>query len=177
MSPKHGPSLDCPSHYRDAACYPSEYPSSEPGTVVHIHYESGAGSYLCSGTMLSQRGVSGNQLRDLLLTAHHCIGTREEADSIESVHYLMASRCGGLSLDERVFWTYGGADYLEGLHSADQTLVELRGPFRSGYWLSGWDASNDAPPPGAVFGLHHPSGAWMAFSKGLAYERRDVVRS
>ena len=179
VTPKDGGPLTCPLHYVDAVCYTSEYPSSRQsrdmrGMVVHIHFESGIYSYWCSGTMLSQKGVPDSRLRDFLLTAHHCISTGEEADSIESAHYLAASTCGGTRLDDRVFWTYGGADYIAGLHSADQTLVELRGPFLRGYWLSGWDASNDDPYATAVYGLHHPNGKWMAFSKGLAGYRRDV---
>ena len=180
VTPKHGDgSLSCPLHYVDTACNTSDFPSDSnqfdlQGAVVHIHYESGAFSFGCSGSMLSQKEVSQDRLRDFLLTAHHCINTREEADSIESAHYLAASRCGGLLQDRRVFWTYGGADYITGLHSADQTLVELRGPFPNAYWLSGWDANSDAPYQTAVYGLHHPRGRWMAFSKGFASDRRDI---
>ena len=133
-TPKHASdnALECPFHYVEAACYTSEYPSDPQsgdmrGMVVHIHYESNGLSYLCSGATIVQRGAATQ--RALLLTAHHCIETGAEADSIESVHYYAASRCGGTSLDARAFRTYGGAEYLAGLHSADQTLVELRGPF------------------------------------------------
>ena len=162
VTPKDGGPLTCRSYYVDAVCYTSEYPSSRQsgdmrGMVVHLHYESGIYSYVCSGTMLSQKGVAQAQLRDLLLTAHHCVSTRGEADSIESAHYLAASTCDGILLDDRVFWTYGGADYIAGLHSADQTLVELRGPFLESYWLSGWDADNDALPG---CGLRTPSPQW-----------------
>ena len=171
-TPKHDSdnALECPFHYVEAACYTSGYPSV--GMVVHIHYESNGRSYWCSGTMIVQRGAT---QRALLLTAHHCISTRGEADSIESVHYYAASRCGGTSLDGRMYRTYGGADYLAGLHSADQTLVELRGPFSGrSVWLSGWDASNNGPYEDSVFGLHHPNGYPMAFSKGSANQRRDI---
>ena len=180
LAPKDGGSLDCPLHYSQAVCHTSRYPSTERdgdlrGMVVHIHYESGIYSYVCSGTMISQKGISGAQLRDLLLTAHHCINTRAEADSIESAHYLAAATCGGSSLDSRSFYTYGGANYLAGLHSADQTLVELRGPFPSSYWLTGWDAGRDAPFDNTkVYGLHHPSGHPMAYSEGVPHERIDI---
>ena len=172
-TPKHASdnALECPFHYVEAACYTSEYPSV--GMVVHIHYESNGLSYLCSGATIVQRGAATQ--RALLLTAHHCIETGAEADSIESVHYYAASRCGGTSLDARAFRTYGGAEYLAGLHSADQTLVQLRGPFSGrNVWLSGWDASNNGPYEDAVFGLHHPKGHPMAFSKGSANQRRDI---
>ena len=184
VTPKHGGTspLDCPSHQRDAACYTPEYPSGPEsldlrGVVVHIHYESGTSAYVCSGAMVNQR-VPVARLRYLLLTAHHCIGTREEADSIESVHYFVASQCGGSVADNRAFATYGGADYLAGLHSADQTLVELRGPFFGAVWLSGWDASDSAPYGDSyspeVYGIHHPAGYQMAYSRGYARQRRDI---
>ena len=171
-TPKHGGPLECPFHYVEAACYTSEYPSDSQsgdmrGMVVHIHYEKSNGlSYLCSGALIAQRGVA--QQRILLLTAHHCVSTRGEADSIESFHYYAASPCGGTSFDARAFRTHGGAEYLAGLHSADQTLVRLRGPFPPGtrLYLSGWDASNNGPYKDSVFGLHHPNGNPMAFSKG-----------
>ena len=61
------------------------------------------------------------------------------------------------------------------LHSADQTLVALRGPFSGrSVWLSGWDASNNGPYEDSVFGLHHPKGHPMAFSKGSANQRRNI---
>ena len=178
-SPKHGPALDCPRHYGRAACYTSRYPSSSTsgdmrGMVVHIHYESDDGrSYVCSATLIVQKARSSTyRQRKLLLTAHHCINSRPEADSIESAHYYAISACSGSSRDRRAFFTSGGANYLAGLHSADQTLVELRDRFPQSYWLTGWSASWN--PRSRVFSLHHPSGALMAYSEGNAQTRRSV---
>ena len=177
-SPKHGSPLECPRHYRRAACYTSRFPSSTSGDmrgmVVHIHYESDNGrSYVCSATLIAQRARSSTyRQRKLLLTAHHCVNSRAEADSIESWHYYATSACSGSSLDRRAFITRGGANYLAGLHSADQTLVELRDGFPQTYWLTGWDAGWN--PRSQVFSLHHPSGAAMAYSEGHAYLRRSV---
>ena len=78
-TPKHDGNnpLECPLHYVEAACYTSEYPSDPQsgdmrGMVVHIHFESGGRSYLCSGATIAQRGVA--RQRILLLTAHQTKG-------------------------------------------------------------------------------------------------------
>ena len=174
-SPRHGGILACPRHYQRAACYTSRYPSSSTsgdmrGMVVHIHFEVANGrSASCSATLIAQRARS---QRKLLLTAHHCISSRAEADSIESWHYYATSACSGTSLDRRRFVTSGGADYLAGLHSADQTLVELRDRFPGSAWLTGWHAGWN--PRSRVFSLHHPKGVLMAYSEGNAYPRVDV---
>ena len=62
LTPADGGYLECPLYYVHAACYSSRFPSDAQygdmrGMVVHIHYESGFRSYVCSGTMITQRGV------------------------------------------------------------------------------------------------------------------------
>ena len=175
--------LKCPYHYQDAACHTSRYPTSTSesqggdlrGVVVHYHFESGPSrlSYVCSGALIAQKGQS--RQRKLLITAHHCVSTRQEADSIETIHYYVNSSCRASSLHSRRFTTSDGAVYLDGLHSADQTLVELRGQFFGPVWFSGWTTGWNPSPLGTpVYGLHHPAGHRMAFSLGRATTRRSI---
>ena len=164
-----GSALRCPFHFEPVACYPSAYPSSANsgdlrGAVVHYHFEGQGTSGVCSGTLLAQRGST---RKLLMLTAHHCVATAAEANSIESEHYWASIDCAGSTLDPRYAYNPNGAKYLTGLHSADQTLVELRDSSSlSGLVLSGWDANPQSPPTALVYGLHHPSGWDMAFSSG-----------
>ena len=155
---------DAPTTTRTLRATPPDIPSSTSldqggdlrGLVVHYHYESGPSrlSRLCSGALIAQKGQS--RQRKILITARHCVSTRAEADSMETVHYYLNSSCRSTSLDSRRFFTSEGATYLDGLHSADQTLVELRGrfsghvfPFRVEYRLesqcSGYHGVRSSP--------------------------------
>ena len=177
--PRHGQPiliLDCPLHYQDAACHTNEYASGRGGPdmrgmVVHIHFERFPFAYSCSATLLSPRSPGTNT--KLLLTANHCIRTPADADSIESAHYWVGGGCDQPTLDDRYFSTFAGADFLQGMPSSDQTLVELRGAYLRPVWLSGWDSDPDIVGR-TVFSLHHPKGYSLAFSKGIAAAREDV---
>ena len=161
---------DC---HLDATCYP-EWSSSATG-VARILYETSAGSFVCSGTLLNNRQ---QDFIPYFLTAAHCVHTEEEARSVTAFWLYQTQTCNGELPDfqsvprtegARLLSTLGGGT-IEGRASpdGDMTLLRLEGDLPDGVMFQGWDA--DPQPIGAqVTGIHHPESDDWGFFKRISF--------
>ena len=156
---------DC---HLDATCYP-EWSSSATG-VARILYETSAGSFVCSGTLLNNRQ---QDFIPYFLTAAHCVHTEEEARSVTAFWLYQTQTCNGELPDFQSVPRTEGARLLstlgDGFHpDGDMTLLRLEGDLPDGVMFQGWDASPQ--PFGAqVTGIHHPGSDDWGFFKRISF--------
>ena len=171
---------DC---HLDVTCYP-KWSSSATG-VARIFFETNAGSFACSGTLLNNRQ---QDFTPYFLTAAHCVHTEEEARSVTAFWLYQTRTCNGELPDFQSVPHTEGARLLstlgDGFHpDGDMTLLQLEGDLPDGVMFQGWDA--DSQPIGAqVTGIHHPeSDDWGVFKRisfgqiipGPGFETSDDV--
>ena len=132
---------------------------------AHYHFESRAGTFICSGTLISTGETNRRQGRDYFLTANHCVSTTREAASMEIVWFWQTSTCA----QGRSPWLQrGGARFVETSSVFDTTLLLLNTPAPTGTVLSGWSArAEDAATYSEVYALHHPRGTLQSYAEGF----------
>ncbi len=145
----------------DATCRPEW--SEAARSVARIAFETGGGSYLCSGALLNTRNQS---LIPYFLTADHCISTDAEARTVEAYWRYETSTCNGQPPATSSVPRTLGARYMAGgsMSEGDFTLLRLNS-VPGGVTFSGWNAQELAT--GAdVTGIHHPGGDYKRISFG-----------
>lgn len=165
VEPRHGPSVHsvkCGARYASTCDYRSAAVDRHRSMVAHYHFESGGGSYFCTGTVLNDgRGL---EEPPLFLTAAHCVATATEAESMDLAfdwEYRSCSR----------YWNgTSRARLLATAREFDQTLVRLHDwpddPADGSRWAAGWDATESSVREGrTVYTLSHPGGAPMAYTR------------
>ncbi len=129
-------------------------------SVARVDFISGTLAGSCTGTLLNDQA---NDQEPYFLTAHHCISTQTEAQSVT------------------VYWNYNtgdtpppgtlqtsGSGLLATGTASDFTLLRLnKNQMPSGLFFSGWDATNFAGTATAT-GIHHPEGSHKRISFGTA---------
>lgn len=153
----------------DVSCRP-DY-QSESRSVARLLFTEGGNSYLCSGTLLKDKGESGTPY---LLTAAHCIATQASASSLQTFWFYRSSACNteALSPDSRT--RTGGASLLYASNSTDTSFLRLNTAPPPGAVYAAWSA-DPIQRLGSVFGLHHPRGDLQKLATGhvRSYERCD----
>lgn len=96
-------------------CYTDQPLNTARKAMAKIAFETDDGSYVCSGGLLNDSDSSGHT--PWFLTANHCIGTQDSADSMEAF-FQYQSPCGSCS-----------ASYSESILGA---TLWARGPFSTG---------------------------------------------
>ena len=155
----------------DVSCY-SNYVTLASGVVMYEFIGSGGGSYVCSGAMINS---AANNFTPYLITAHHCISSNTEAQSVQAYFFYQTPTCNGTPPDLYSVPTVSGAAYLAGapIPQGDYALLLLDGPAPSGTYFFGWSAS--APPIGSnVTGIHHPEGSWTRIAFGARAPDAEV---
>jgi hypothetical protein len=145
----------------DATCRPAW--SEAARSVARIAFETGGGSFLCSGALLNTRNQS---LIPYFLTADHCISTDAEARTVEAYWRYETSTCNGQPPAVSSVPRTLGARYMAGgsMSEGDFTLLRLNS-VPGGVTFSGWSAQELAL--GAdVTGIHHPGGDYKRISFG-----------
>lgn len=89
--------------------------------IAMLRFVRGDGSYVCTGALLNDKADSGTPY---LLTARHCISTREEAASIEAVWDERSDTCGVAATRRKQTRTYG-AQLLVSSAETDVALLRL----------------------------------------------------
>jgi len=131
-------------------------------SVGRVDFISGGFAGSCTGTLLNDQA---NDQEPYFLTAHHCISTQTEAQSVT------------------VYWNYNtgdtpppgtlqtnGAGLLATGTASDFTLLRLnKNQIPGGLFFSGWDASNFAGTAAAT-GIHHPQASHKRISFGNAVQ-------
>jgi len=151
----------------DAKCWATstDYPALLEGVAAtaKISYVKDESSYVCSGTLLNDRGSTGTPW---FATANHCISTQVVANSLVFFWHYEATSCGSSSTDNRYRQTYGGAQLLWANATYDAAFLKLNNPPGSYTYFAGWN-STPLSLGDVVWGIHHPRGDHTMVSKGF----------
>lgn len=154
---------------KDIACFKKWLTAGD--AVAKIVYESGGGTFLCTGQLMANP-----KEKFLFLTAAHCISTRNEGNSMIAFWRFQRASCGGGD-PTTVIQTGGGAKLLFTSRSGsaglvtDHTLLQLRrdptdelGPVSLLGWWVGDDPEDNLRKK--IHAAHHPSGDVKRGSRG-----------
>ncbi len=140
----------------DVMCY------SEPSidtcarqASVQINFQKDGGSYLCSGTILSD--LDGETMVPHFLTAYHCLHTQAAVDTLEVVFFWQAGSCGGTLPNYFTLPRINGGTLLatnDTDDGNDMTFIRLPGSLPSGGCFAGWTTAD----LDSGYGIHHPGG-------------------
>jgi len=121
---------------------------TKTGTVTTIQY--------CTGTLVNQ-AVDADQKRPYILTAHHCISTKELARSTTFVFGYEKAYCDG-NVSPSLPVGISGSDLVATKKELDFALLEISRDVTPVYrpFYAGWNTS--AAAPNSVVGIHHPQG-------------------
>jgi len=151
----------------NAACTTSSAVATARQAVASILFQSGSSFFICTGGLLAD--TAGTQT-PFFLTANHCIGSGNEASSVET-YFDYVTTCSNpdctqpySNIGETV-----GATLLSGSSNTDHTLLELSAnpvtPDGTVAYL-GWNSTAVASTNGFdLFRVSHPSGAPQAYSE------------
>lgn len=135
---------------------------SVKNAVARMVYQSGGGSFTCTGTLLND--IDPNTQTPWFFTAHHCIGNQSEASSMSTFWNYETPTCGVDQSGPNTQLTGGGQlVYSEG--STDGALLRLNNTPPNGAVLAGWNAAALTPST-PVTAIHHPSGDIKKVSQG-----------
>ncbi|MCY4497266.1 MAG: PPC domain-containing protein [Rhodospirillaceae bacterium] len=153
----------------DVACKDlTDFPTKAVTRVVFTSKEGTTST--CSGTVINtHRSEVDNSLDPYLLTAHHCIPTRDEADSAEFDFFYYHDTCDGSDVaSEHVTRRLLGAELLVTDPSTDLSLLELRSSLPSGAGLAGWDVNfvGVQDVESEVVSISHPAGEPQKYARG-----------
>jgi hypothetical protein len=137
--------------------------SNESKAVARMIFSSAGGSYLCSGTLLSDKDLSSSI--PYFLTANHCISTQTEASSLETYWFYHASACNSSTPYSAARELAGGATLLYANADTDTSFMRLNSSPPVGVVFAGWDTNLPAIGS-AVTSIHHPSGDLQKISFG-----------
>jgi hypothetical protein len=152
----------------DASCYGTNKWSqidSARRAIAHITYQRNGASYICSGGLIADNDAS-TQV-PLFLTAHHCIGTNQEAQTVEAFWRFQTPSCGAscFSPSGSVPSTRG-ATLLSASPTPDYALMRLNQAPPAGSWYLGWSGAELHNVQGTrLYRLSHPKGAPLAYSE------------
>lgn len=177
LSTMHGKALgDSGSCNVDVVCRTGSGQLGEPlvnikDAVARMVYQSGGGSYTCTGTLLND--IDANTQIPWFFTAHHCIGNQSEASSLTTFWRYETPTCNVDNAGPNTQVTGGGQlVYSEG--STDGALLRLNSTPPNGAILAGWNAAALTPAT-SVIGVHHPSGDIKKVSQGNHSGTRENV--
>jgi len=150
----------------DTACSEGDPYREQIRSVAHYTFVSGGSSYVCTGQLMAT-GSSGDDIAaPRFTTAHHCISTSAEANSMVLYWRYESPTCrtpgsaasGSPLSNSLATATQSGTSLLATHAPSDFTLVQLNTPVPASDtpFYSGWDRSGTTPA-GSV-GIHHPSG-------------------
>lgn len=151
----------------DVACPEGDAWRQQSRSVAHYTFDSGSGSFVCTGQLVATGSQALDQASPRFLTAYHCVSTAAEVQSMTFYWRYESPTCRApgsaasgqqLPRSSNTAATQSGARLLATHRETDFTVVELTAavPAAADAWFTGWDRSGVAPT-GAV-GIHHPAG-------------------
>jgi hypothetical protein len=147
---------------RAAPCHrdiPEEWKAAAR-SVGLMQFVSGPYEAVCTGTLLNARN---NDLTPYFLTAHHCVNTAAEAQSV-SVRWFFDN-------PGAIYSGTAGASLLSTGAATDYTLLMLHGRLPQNLRWAGWtDIKPEISTP--VTGIHHPAGRLQAHTFRQSHQRR-----
>jgi lysyl endopeptidase len=144
----------------DATCY-SAYDSVSRAVARMVYVKEGK-SYLCTGTLLADRGATRTPY---FLSANHCISTQTVASSLQTHWFYRAPSCNSRTLSSSTVARTGGATLLYASDATDTSFLRLNDTPPSGTVFAGWDPNPQAVGASTV-GVHHPRGDLQKISFG-----------
>ncbi|HRQ63821.1 MAG TPA: hypothetical protein PKZ76_02980 [Xanthomonadaceae bacterium] len=138
----------------DVVCPIGESYSDPARAVARYTYRRNGFTYLCTGSMIAN---TANDLRPLLLTAHHCVTDATVAATVVLYFNYQSAMCGDRQ-DSLPAAHTGGAVLRATRADVDTSLLELsQVPAQSlRVYYAGWDRSGEVPV-GSI-GIDHPLG-------------------
>ena len=130
--------------------------------TAKVHFIQGGVSYICSGTLLTDRGGTRTPW---FTTANHCLPDQATANTASFEWFFNATSCGGRAQDARYAQTYGGAQLLYTDFKLEPAFLRLNQQPPSGVPFMGWDTSIQKGD--LVWAVHHPKGDHTMVSEGL----------
>ncbi len=157
----------------DAMCYSSTW-GNESLATARLVFTSSGGSYLCTGTLLSDSDST--TTIPYFLSAHHCISTQSEASSLETYWFYRATSCNSGALNSNMEDLTGGATLLYSNAATDTSFMRLNTMPPAGVWYAGWSASPQALNS-TVGTIQHPRGDLqkIGFGSITGYAKCAVV--
>ena len=157
----------------DALCSQADGKDTQRKGTAALVITTSAGSGLCSGTLVNNTGPT---KLTYVLTANHCVASSTVGASIfATARFLWWStnvRCpgtGGAVSNSNNFSTTTSAILRMKYSQADTALIQWNAaiPTWRDVCYVGWDISQTNPTSstGGIYGLHHPSGDVMRFSR------------
>lgn len=129
--------------------------------VAWMNFMSGGGTFVCTGTLLNDRDATNTPW---FFTAHHCIETQSEANTLSTFWKREATTCNGTGAGQNIQVT-GGADLLYSQASTDGALMRLNNSPPAGSVFAGWSSAGLSAGTN-VIAIHHPSGDNKKYSRG-----------
>ncbi len=159
-------SLGLTNHTKfDVACWSNNpaYPalSQAAAATAKINFIKDDASYICTGTLLNDLS---NSQKPWFMSANHCLGAQNVADTASFEWFYQAQTCGGSATDSRYAQTYGGATLLWTNFNLEPAFLKLNRPPAAGVTFSGWNTNIAVGD--TVWGVHHPQGDQTMASLG-----------
>lgn len=165
-----GTSLSC---NLDARCYASSWDSQSQATAHMLFTEYGS-SYVCTGTLLSDRDTTTSI--PYFLSANHCISTQTAASTLQTYWFFYATSCGSRTANPDYKVLRGGATLLYQSSTTDTSFMRLKDTPPTGAVYSGW-LSTLVGTNVLVAGIHHPQGDLQKISFGRISNYESCVTS
>ncbi|MBB5207721.1 PKD domain-containing protein [Chiayiivirga flava] len=151
----------------DTVCPQGDAWRDEIASVAQYTFQAGSSSYVCTGQLMATGNSAADSATPRFSTAHHCISTQAEAQSIVLYWGYESPTCRtpGTAANSQVLnkpnnsrATQSGTTLLATHEATDWTALQLSSqvPAAALAEWSGWDRSGIAPP--GTVGIHHPQG-------------------
>lgn len=148
---------DC---HNDVTCY-SEWADAAK-SVGWITFVTDGESSFCSGTMINTEAEDDTPY---FLTANHCIGTDDEAESAIVYWLYQTKTCNGTPPETNTLPRSSNCRLMRTSSISDATLLMIDAVIPPGLAWSGW-TSDPVSNGTACVGIHHPDGAYKRISFG-----------
>lgn len=154
----NGPGTGELACHLDVMCE-SSVSSAARDATGYMNWRTGDTVYRCTGTLLNDEDPE--TYVPYFLTAYHCLHTQVEVSSLEVVWVYQRSSCGG-SLPYYFALPYSTGGTLLETSSTDDgndmSFIRLDS-VPDGISFAGWNTETSS----AVYGIHHPRGAWKRY--------------
>lgn len=169
----HSTELACAGHQEvQCAIDNGDIDESHTASTLLLVYEKDDASYVCGGVLMNVTDGE-DVFKPYVLTAAHCISTRDVADTVVTHWFYKATSCGSVETDPNYRRISGGAAVLATLDAVDMTLLQLNNNAPSGVWYSGW-LTADVGAGESAHGVHHPAGEHMKYFSGTTQSKRTI---
>lgn len=152
---------------QNAGCTSSSAVNDARQAVASILFQSGGGFFICTGGLIAHNGDT--NVIPYFLTANHCIGSSNEASSVET-YFDYTTTCNSPDCTQpynNVGETVG-ATLLAGSSASDFSLLQLSSTPVSADGVTaylGWSATDISNSTADLYRISHPQGAPQAYSE------------